>query len=46
MLTGIDSRREERDCWKLMPEINTSIAMPAIKQYTTSANVSAAALRQ
>lgn len=29
-----------------MPEINTSIAIPAIKQYTTSAKVSAAALRQ
>jgi len=44
-LTGIDTTREESDWLKLMPEINISIAIPTIKQYTTSAKVSAAALR-
>lgn len=37
--------REANDCSNVIPEINISINMPVIKQKTTIANVSAAALR-
>ncbi|WP_256966711.1 hypothetical protein [Yersinia entomophaga] len=42
----MESKREESDCSKVIPEISISIAIPVIKQYTTRAKVSATALRK
>lgn len=46
ILTGIDSNLDASDCSNVIPDTKISINMPVMKQNTTIANVSAAALRR